>query len=61
MNVNGLTDEDKFVQLQEKTKGEAKGLVENFIYLDDKAAALSKAWPNSSSITGKEWEVPKQI
>ena len=53
MDVKGLSDEDKFVQLQERTKGEAKEIVENFIYLDDKAEALSQALSELKFYFGK--------
>ena len=43
MNVKGVNDAERFVSLQERTKDEAKGIVNDFVYLDDKSLALKKA------------------
>ena len=43
LDVDGVTDADRFVALQERTKDEAKRVVNNFVYLEDKSEALTKA------------------
>ena len=43
MDVVGVTDSERFVSLQERTKDEAKRIVNNFVYLEDKSVALKKA------------------
>ena len=36
LELKGVTDTERFVSLQDRTKGEAKEIVEKFIYLEDK-------------------------
>ena len=43
LDVGGISDEQKFLALQDRTKGEAKEIVENHVYNVDKAEALVKA------------------
>ena len=59
LSIQGLANADKFVQLQERTKGEAKKIVENFIYLDDKSAALAKALDELNFFFGKRVGSPQ--
>ena len=48
-----MSPEDKFVELQARTKGEAKSIVDNFIYLDDKESALNQALAELKFYFGK--------
>ena len=43
MDVAGATPEEKFNGLLDRVKGEAKGVVDNFIYVVDKKEALEEA------------------
>ena len=54
LDINGLTAEDKFVELQARTKGEAKSIVDDFIYLEDKESALNQALAELKFYFGKK-------
>ena len=43
LEVNGVTDDERFIALQERTSGEAGKTVANFVYESDKSQALKKA------------------
>ena len=43
LKVNGVTDDEGFIALQERTSGEAGKTVANFVYESDKSTALKKA------------------
>ena len=54
LDIQGLSPEDKFVELQARTKGEAASIVANFIYLDDKESALTQALDELKFYFGKK-------
>ena len=43
LEVNGVTDDERFIALQERTSGKAGKTVANFVYESDKSQALKKA------------------
>ena len=43
MEVEGVTDSERFSALQDRTRGEARDVVDTFVYLDDKSEALQEA------------------
>ena len=43
LDLVGISDEEQFLALQERVKGEALTIVENHLYLLDKSVALKKA------------------
>ena len=43
INVPGVTDEERFQALRQRTRGDARGIVEQYIYEKDRAKALRGA------------------
>ena len=43
MDVKGVNDAERFGALQDRTRGEARNVVDTYVYLTDKSEALKKA------------------
>ena len=43
LDVEGVTDSERFSALQDRTRGEARDVVDTFVYLKDKSEALKEA------------------
>ena len=54
LDVAGATPEEKFNGLVDRVKGEAKGVVDNFVYVDDKGVALKEALEELDFYYGKK-------
>ena len=54
LDVTGITDEERFLALQERVKGEALSIVENHLYLVDRSVALKKSLASLKFYYGKK-------
>ena len=53
LDLSGVTDAERFVSLQERTKDRAREIVNNFVYLEDKSKALEEALKELKFFFGK--------
>ena len=54
LDIVGVTDEEKYTQLQERTKDEARSIVDDFVYTLDRSVALKEALAALKFFYGKK-------